>query len=109
MYSTLKDKKDFEKLAKQGQSFFTQEFGFKILKNNLKQNRYGIVVNLKVDKRAVVRNKIRRRLRDIIQENEKNLKKGFNLMILTREGIKSLDFANIRLKLVHLFKKAKIL
>mgnify|MGYP005631226767 CR=1 FL=1 len=109
MFVTLKDKKDFEKLAKKGQSFFTQEFGFKILKNNLKHNRYGIVVNLKVDKRAVVRNKIRRRMRDIIKKHEKDLKQGFDVMILTREQTKNLDFQEIKEKMESLFKKAKIL
>ncbi len=109
MYSTLKYKKDFEKLAKQGQSFFSQEFGFKILKNNLKHNRYGIVVNLKVDKRAVVRNKIRRRFRDIIKNHEKDLKQGFDVMILTREQTKNLDFQEIKEKMELLLKKAKIL
>jgi len=108
MYSRLNKKKDFKKLAKNGQSFFTPEFGFKILKNGLGYNRYGIVVNLKVDKRAVVRNKIRRRIRDIIKENEKNLQKGFDIMVLTRGSIKDLDFQEIKDKMEKLFKKAKI-
>lgn len=109
MFVSLNNKKDFEKLAKKGQSFFTQEFGFKMLKNRLDYSRYGVVVNLKVDKRAVVRNKIRRRFRDIIKKNEKNLKKGFDVMILTRESVKTLDFAKIREKMENLLKKAKIL
>ncbi|MFH1457279.1 MAG: ribonuclease P protein component [Patescibacteria group bacterium] len=109
MYERLIKKSDFERVAKTGQSFFSYELGFKMIKNNLQYNRYGIVVSLKVDKRAVVRNKIRRRIRDIIKINEKNFKKGFDIMFLTRESIKKLKFANISDKLDKLFKKAKIL
>ena len=106
MNQRLTKKSDFEKVAKSGQSFFARELGIKILRNNLKNNRYGIVVSLKIDKRAVVRNKIRRRIREIIRLNEKNFKQGFDVMILTRESIKDLKYKEIEVKLFSLFKKA---
>lgn len=109
MFKSLSKKKDFEKVAKQGRSFFTHELGFKILKNNLDYNRYGIVINLKVDKRATVRNKIRRRIREIIRLNDKNFKQGFDIMILTRESVKDLKYKEIEEKLLGLFKKAKLI
>jgi len=109
MFKSLKKKKDFEKVAKSGRPFFAHEFGFKILENNLDYNRYGIVINLKVDKRAVVRNKIKRRIKEIIRLNEKDFQKGYNVMILTREFVKELDYKEIEEKLLKLFKKAGVL
>jgi len=109
MLVSLKNKKDFEKVAKSGRPFFARELGFKILKNNLNYNRYGIVVNLKVDKRAVVRNKIRRRIKEIIRLQHSNLSQGFDLMFLTRESVKELKYAEIKEELIKLFKKARIL
>ncbi|MBU4360887.1 ribonuclease P protein component [Candidatus Parcubacteria bacterium] len=108
MIATLSKQKDFEQVAKKGRSFFTKEFGFKIIKNNLSKNRYGIVVNLKVDKRAVARNKIRRRIKEIVRLNDEKLKQGFDVMILTRELVKELSYQEIKSKLLDLFKKAGI-
>jgi len=109
MFISLRKKKDFEKVAKQGRPFFARELGFKMIKNNLKSNRYGIVVNLKVDKRAVKRNKIRRRIREIIRLNDKDFKQGFDIMILTKESAKELKYSEIKEKLMKLFKKANLL
>ena len=96
-------------MAKRGRPFFAKELGFKIIKNDLNKNRYGIVVNLKIDKRAVVRNKVRRRIREIIRLNDENFKQGFDVMILTRESIKGLKYKEIEEKLLGLFRKAKLI
>ena len=108
MYYKLTKKSDFEKVAKLGQPFFSQELGFKLAKNSLKYNRYGVVVNLKVDKRAVARNKIRRRIREIIKLNNPNLKQDYDIMILTRESVKKLSYAEINKKLFYFFRKANL-
>ena len=93
-------------MAKFGQPFFASELGFKILKNNLAQNRYGVVISLEIDKRAVVRNKIRRQIKETIRLNDKNLKQGFDLMFLARENVKDLKYSEMETKLINLFKKA---
>ncbi len=109
MIHSLKKAKDFEKVAKTGQPFFVSELGFKLCKNNLKYNRYGIVVNTKIDKRAVVRNKIQRRIKETIRSQDKNLAQGFDLMFLVRESVKKLNYSEIENRLLKLFKKAKLL
>lgn len=108
MLQTLKKEAEFKKVAKNGRPFFASELAIKILANNLEYNRYGIVVNTKVDKRAVVRNKIQRRFRDILRINQENLKTGFDILILTKPEIKKLDYKEIKDKLEKLFIKAGI-
>lgn len=103
---TLRKKSDFERVAKTGQPFFVAEFGFKIAKNNVFNNRYGIVISLLTDKKAVNRNKIRRQIKNIVQKNDKQIKKGYDLMFLTRENIKNLNFNQIKEKIAFLYKKA---
>jgi ribonuclease P protein component len=61
---------------------------------------------LEIDKRAVVRNKIRRQIKEIIRLNDKNLKQGFDLMFLVRESVKELKYKEMEQKLLGLFKKA---
>ncbi|MDD5290159.1 MAG: ribonuclease P protein component, partial [Patescibacteria group bacterium] len=95
MIKSLQKKSDFARVAKFGQPFFAPELGFKIIKNNLNKNRYGIVVSLEIDKRATVRNQIRRRIKEIIRLHDKNLKQGFDLMFLVRAGVKELRYKEI--------------
>jgi ribonuclease P protein component len=106
---SLSQKKDFTRVAKFGKPFFAPEMGFKIIKNSLEKNRYGIVVSLEIDKRATARNKIRRQIKEIIRLNDKNLKQGFDLMFLTRVGVKDLKYKEMEEKLLFLFRKAGLL
>jgi ribonuclease P protein component len=106
MIKSLQKKSDFARVAKFGQPFFASELGFKIVKNNLNKNRYGIVVSLEIDKRATVRNQIRRRIKEVARLNDQNLKQGFDLMFLVRESVKDLKYKEIEEKLNFLFKKA---
>jgi ribonuclease P protein component len=103
---SLSKKSDFARAAKFGQPFFASELGFKVIKNNLTKNRYGIVVSLEIDKRATVRNQIRRRIKEIARLQDKNLKQGFDLMFLVRVSVKGLKYKKIEEKLNFLFKKA---
>ncbi len=105
----LKQKKDFERVAKFGRPFFVKELGFKIIKNNLDKNRYGIVVPLVIDKHATVRNKLRRRIKETIRLYNSKLKQGFDLMFLVRESVKELKYKEMGKRLTELFNKAGLL
>ena len=63
----IKKKKDFEIIFKKGASFRNNLFTLRFLKNSLGINRFGFVVSQKVSKKAVVRNKVRRRLTEAIE------------------------------------------
>ena len=53
------------------------------------------MVSLKVSKKAVVRNKIRRRLSEIIKAEE-NIKTGTDLVIIALPGIEKKEFTEIK-------------
>jgi len=96
--------KDFERVAKRGRAVYGETIALKWIKNNLPQSRFGIVVSLKIDKRATVRNKIKRRIRAVIRENVKNIKIGYDYLILTKPEIKTLTYQNIEEKLMQFLK-----
>ena len=64
--------------------------------NELKETRVGIVVGLKYSKKAVERNQVKRIIRDIVQPELKNMKKGVDIVIMARkreeEKTKSINF-----------------
>lgn len=104
----LTKNKDFEKTTKFGRAVFCQEMGIKWIKNDLSVSRFGIIISLKVDKKAFVRNKIKRRIRAIIFQNLKTIKPGFDIMIFTKPEIKELDYWQLKNKLEGLLGRARL-
>lgn len=84
--NSLKKKKDFEKVFKEGQSFKESFLYLKIKKNNLKSSRFGFVVSKKISKKATIRNKIKRRLREITRIKLPFIKKGIDGVIIVASG-----------------------
>lgn len=101
--------KDFEKVAKQGRACFTKGLGIKYIRNNLAISRFGIVVSLKVSKKATQRNKIKRRLREIIRKKLPEVKSGYDIMVLTNPSSLEFDYHQMGEKITGLFKKAGLL
>ena len=60
--------KEFDRVFKTGQSFYAKIFGIKTANNGLAETRAGFLVGLKVSKKAVIRNKIKRQIRSIISQ-----------------------------------------
>ena len=63
-------------------------------KNGLNINRYGITVGSKVGK-AVYRNKVRRRLREIYRLNETSRRTGWDIVAVARTRAKDASYAEL--------------
>ncbi len=105
----LKRDNDFKKVFKQGRYYQENFIKLKILENNLKINRFAFVIGLKISKKAVERNKIRRQLDVISQQEFDRIKPGFDIVVLPNSEILGKDYQVIKKTLINLFKKAKIL
>ncbi len=68
-------------------NYSAPQFILKIKKNGLLVNRFGIVVSKKIDKRAVVRNRIKRMLRDICVKLNKNMVAGRDILFIVKKEI----------------------
>ncbi|MDI3496135.1 MAG: ribonuclease protein component [Patescibacteria group bacterium] len=75
-------KKEFDQVFKGGSSFYNKKFGVKILKTESNISRLGIIVNKKVSKKAVERNRIKRIIRDFFKNEIENLKLGRDIVII---------------------------
>ena len=104
----LKKKKDFERVFKQGKSFGESCLLLRLVKNNLKANRFGFAVGLRVSKKASLRNKLKRRLREIIRVKLPKIKTGFDVVLIADTGLADKDFRGVEEIINNLFKKAKI-
>jgi len=92
----IKKRKEFEAIFKNSKSLRDNLFILKVAKNNLQISRFGFIVSQKVSKKAVVRNKVRRRLVATIKAEEKNIKEGNDLVFIALSGIEKKEFSEIK-------------
>lgn len=104
----LRKKKDFDAIFKQGDFKKTSFIFFITKKNNLEYSRFGIIVNKKVSKKAVIRNKIKRRIREIIRKKENEMTKGLDVIIMPYKEIKTKLFQEIEQEIEWGLNKLKI-
>lgn len=104
----LAKKKDFEKIHKFGK-FSGQDFlAIKTVKNNLNVSRFGFLIGLKISKKATVRNKVKRRLRETIRLRLDKIKPGFDVAVFARPEIVEKDYLEIDKTIDKVFKKARL-
>lgn len=108
----LTKKKDFEKVFKCGYFFSEKFLSVKVAKNGLSLSRFGFIVSLKVSKKAVTRNKIKRQLREVIKLHLKDAKMGFDIVVMAKPEITGKKYQEIEQALLGtlgktgLFEKA---
>lgn len=105
----LKKKKDFENIFKTGKVSRGDFLIIREAKNSLGITRCGFVVSNKISKKAVVRNKIRRRLRDIVRKKIQDFETSKDVVIAALPGLEKKDFSETRESTEALLKKAGIL
>jgi len=76
--------------------------------NELNLTRVGFVVSKKVSKKAVLRNKVKRQLREVVKAELARLKPGLDLIFFTRREIQAKEFAEIQQAVKQLLEKAKL-
>lgn len=87
------------------------QFSVKSIVNNRRQTyRVAIVVSKKVSKSAVVRNRIRRRLYELVRKYEAGITQPFDILVLVySDAIATAPSSKLEQQFLVQFKKAKIL
>lgn len=100
--------KEFDRAFKTGQSFYTKIFGVKATDNGQEAVRLGVLVSTKVSKKAVVRNKVKRQIREIIQKELSNLKNGKDIVVIVFSQILDKNFKELEEAIISALKKLKL-
>ena len=80
---TLKENYEFRRLYQKGASAVCPTMVLYCRKNRLGRNRLGLVSSTKLG-HAVVRNRVRRRLREIFRLNQSGLAQGYDMILVAR-------------------------
>jgi ribonuclease P protein component len=105
----IRKKKDFEVIFKNSKSFKNSLIIFRIKENNLGQNRFGFVVSQKVSKNATKRNKVKRRLSELIASELEKIKPNIDLVLIALPGIEKKEFSEIKEIVNASLVKAKLI
>ncbi|MDS1029832.1 ribonuclease P protein component [Bacillota bacterium LX-D] len=104
----LKKNKDYKITYNKGKYLTGQYVIMYYLKNGLSVNKFGFSISKKVGK-AVVRNKIKRRLRECCRLNNSRLAQGYNIIFVARSKIKGIKYVLVEEEIINLLSKANLL
>lgn len=101
----LKKNEDFNRIIKSNKPYKTKYFFIYLEWTSDIIYHFGLSVSKKIGN-AVVRNKYKRRIKDII--DEKDYKNNFNCIIILRKEVLNLSFREFKDSLLDSFEKIKI-
>ena len=103
----LRKRTEFSYSFKHGKFNSFKNFDLVIFTRRDKLLRIGFSVSKKVGK-AVVRNKVKRRMSAAIHKNLKNLNKGFNLIFIAKPEITNISFVDLEKELNFALEKCSL-
>lgn len=102
----LKKKGDFQKIFEHGKSFAGPYFVLYLKKKEEQRpSRIGFAVSKKMGT-AVLRNKLKRKLREAIRPLIPRVKENYDIIVVARSRLKKISFQETRMQLMLILNKA---
>jgi len=102
----LKRNEDFKKIYARGKSVVTPYLVLYFMRNNLAVNRLGISVSKKVGN-SVVRNRVKRLIREAFRLSPIPLKTGLDLVIIARVRMNQSDYRTVEKHMGQILGKVR--
>ena len=104
----LKKNRHFNYIYKKGERVFGKHINLCFLKTKFQPFKVGFSVSNKIGK-STVRNKVKRRMREIVRLNFNKIKSPHNLIFVAKEGIEKLTYKEIESEILFLLKRADLI
>jgi len=104
----LRSNEDFKKVYKYGKSYWNRNLVIYFRKNELDHCRIGFTVTKKIGN-SVVRNKIRRRMKEIIRKNIDNISGEYDIILVPKKNVADIDYKTLESATIHILKLAGLL
>lgn len=102
----IRSKRDFERVFRQGRKRTGRFVCLHYIYNEEDRTRVGLTVSKKVDTRAVIRNLIKRRLRDIFRRNRQSFPDCLDIVIRALPGCAQAQYGELRDEVLKLAEYA---
>jgi ribonuclease P protein component len=103
----LRKERDIMRVYQKGRGAVNEWLGIKALSSPVGETRIAVVVSKKVDKRAVVRNKNRRRVAGILQGQVQTYLPSCDIVVTVRQDLSGLSHAELTDLVTGLLKRSQ--
>jgi ribonuclease P protein component len=105
----IKKNKEFQEVFKKGKSIANRQFVLYLLKrSDYEHFRIGLSVSKKIGN-AVVRNQIKRYIRQAFHELDGEVHNVYDYIIIARKPAASMDYFEVKKSLMHVLRLARVL
>ena len=105
----LRRKADIERCQKQGSKLHAKHFLILFAPSLTEESRLAVAVTTKLEKRAVVRNLIRRRIREVFRGIRGSFLRPLDVVVVARRGIQACCFEDYRREIIGAFATRMLL
>jgi len=91
----IRNKSDFQQMQGKGSRLYARHFLLLLRESSQSFPRLGLVVSRKVEKRAVARNTLKRRLREVFRLNHHRFTGAYDLVVIARREAPQCSFDQI--------------
>jgi ribonuclease P protein component len=99
---------DFQRVRKKGRSWANHLMVLSALPNDLEYSRFGFAASKRIGK-AVVRNRVRRRMREAVRLRRASVLEGWDVVFIARSPIVNTTYAQISRAIGDLLARAQLL
>lgn len=99
---------DFDRVYSSGKRLASFELKLIFAPSPVGATRLGLSVSRRIGN-AVVRNRVKRLLREAFRLNKHQVKKGYDILLVARKGVEDLKFRQVEMLVMELFRKGGLL
>lgn len=103
----IRSNERFQEVRRLGRSYVNHLLVLCALPNDLPYSRFGFAVNSRIG-RAVQRNRIKRRLREIMRLQQHRIQPGWDIVLIARQPIRSADYHEMEAACARLLGRAQL-
>lgn len=104
----LTHRADFNKVYRRGRSTANRQFVVYYLANaDTKHFKLGVSISKKLGN-AVIRNRLKRQIKEIIRLDSGHIKSQIDMIIIVRQQAVAMDYNELRRSLIHVLRRAKL-
>ena len=104
----IRDNKHFQEIRTAGKSYSNELLVMCVLPNGLSYSRFGFSVSSRIGE-AVVRNRIKRRLREAVRLRMTLIQPGWDIVLIARHPITRADYHQMDAACARLLRRAHLL
>ena len=104
----VREDRRFREIRQRGRSQSNDLLVLCALANDLPYSRFGFAVNSRIGN-AVMRNRIKRRLREVIRLRMAGIRPGWDIILIARKPIRSAEYGQMETACARLLRRAQLL